>query len=362
MGDNDIIKNSIIKIESLEKEYDIVLKQYEEAYKNYINSLNTYSQHPCKGYNFQSTGISQECYNKIWADQGCTTKAQDVTSNWGQSQTYDSLVKDSYLWATLTDETHRKGCYGDTTKYNTNTKPTYSLGSNYAELPGRAWWGTYGIKEGTANTKDECISMCASDINCSGATFNNVKRYCWARGGDGTISIGKRNDNALIPQLKVNIITLNKINDQLMSINQQLRNEIQNISPKLKQEKTSYSKKQQEFDNYYNNLSNEKKKLQDLLAQYHNVESELYDQTLVVDQANTSMRLWSILALLLLLIILKQAYDIETFNNRMKYIIIILVLVILSFMLSKPSGFVTISFILLAIIVYKINNGTEEIV
>ena len=33
---NDTINNAILKIKTLEKEYDIFLKQYQEAYKNYI--------------------------------------------------------------------------------------------------------------------------------------------------------------------------------------------------------------------------------------------------------------------------------------------------------------------------------------
>jgi hypothetical protein len=392
MDNNDIINNSIIKIESLEKEYNIVLKRYEEAYKNFINSLNNYPQNPCKGYNFQSTGISQECYNKIWSDQGCTTKAPDVTANWQRSQTYDTLVKDSYLLST--DQTNRKICYGDnfkmqesfknnkpikvknnvfdnfksynkdagdnTKKYNTNKNPTYSLGTDYDILPNRTWWGTYGIKENAANTTDECISMCASDMNCTGATFDSVKRYCWIRGGDGTVTVGSSNETALIPKLKVDIIELSKINNNLISINQKLRNEIENINPILKEEKASYFKKQKQFDEYYNKLIDEKKGIVNLLEQYNTVESELNDQTLTVDQMNTSLRLWYVLAIILLLIVLKQIYGIETF--KMKYIIIIIIFIFLSFSLSKPTGFVTLGFVVITIFVYKINFPSEEII
>jgi hypothetical protein len=361
MDNDDTIKNDIIKIATLEKEYDIVLKQYQEAYKNYINILNTSSSNPCENYKHESKGISQECYNKIWADQGCTTQAFDVTNDWFKSQTYDGLVNDSYSWATLTDDDHRKGCYGDTTNYTTNTEPTYSLGKDFAELPGRTWWGTYGIKEGAANTKEDCESMCASDSNCTGAIFNPVKRYCWARGGDGALSTGTSDDIALIPKLKANVLILTGLNNKLMSINQELRAQVKKINPKVKEEQALNAKKQEKFDDYYYKLHDDKKEIAKLLDQYNSIDSELNNQTLVVDQANISMRLWAFIVLILLLIILKQIYGFETpATSSMIVIIILIIMIILSFGLGKPSGFATIGFFIIAVMAYKINSNTAE--
>lgn len=359
-NNDDTISNAMLKVETLEKEYDVVLKQYQEAYKNYINALSTSSSNPCSIYKMESTGISQDCYNKIWADQGCTTQAPDVTTDLTKTQTYDTLVKDSYSGSTLTDTDHRKGCYGDTTTYNTNTEPTYSLGKDFSELPSRSWWGTYGIKEGTASTKEDCISMCASDSNCTGATFNPVKRYCWARGGDGTISTGSEDENALIPKLKVNLIILTGLNEKLISINQQLRSEIKNIEPTIEAENDTNAKKQQSFDDSYYKLSDDKSEIQKILKQYYTIESELNDQTLIVDQANASLKLWTFIALIIFLILLKQIYGIETPAGIMMFIIIILVLIVLSFSLSKPSGFATIGLVIIALIGYKLNSSSSE--
>jgi hypothetical protein len=358
-NNDDTINNAMLKVETLEKEYNVILKQYQEAYKNYINTLKTSSANPCATYKMDSTGISQECYNKIWSDQGCTTKAPSATSDWTKTQTYDTLVKDSYAWSTLTDKDHRKGCYGDTTTYNTNTEPTYSLGKDFSELPGRSWWGTYGIKEGKASTKEDCISMCASDSNCTGATFNPVKRYCWARGGDGTITKGTENENALIPKLKMNLIILTGLNDKLISINQQLRNEIKNIEPTIESEDEANSKKQESFDDSYYKLSDNNTEIQKILKQYDTIESELNDQTLVVDQANMSLQLWTFIALIIFLILLKQIYGVDS-SSSIIFITIILILIVLSFSLSKPSGFATIGIIIITLIGYKLNSSSSE--
>ena len=354
---DDNINNSILKIETLEKEYDLFLKQYQEAYKNYINLLNTTSN-PCEKYKLESKGVSQECYNKIWSDQKCTTEAPNVTNDWQKDQTYDGLVNDSYLWSTLTDADHRKGCYGDTTDYNTSLEPTYSLGKEFAELPGRTWWGTYGIKEGAASTKEECVSMCASDSNCTGATFNPVKRYCWTRGGDGTISAGTTDDNALIPKLKAAMLILNRLNDKLMSINNELREETKKLTPQIKEEKEASDKKLQKFDEYYLQLDVDKKEMAKLLNDYNSVDADLDSQTIFVNQQNLSFRLWALASFILCLAVFKKMSG-STGNPSGGIFIniaFVLSIIILIFSISKPTGFATFGLAIILFLMYKLNS------
>ena len=357
--DNDnTIDNATLRIANLEKEYSQYLKLYQEAYKNYLTILNT-SSNPCENYKMESKGVSQECYNKIWADQKCTTQAPDVTGDWQKDQTYDGLVNDSYLWATLTDTDHRKGCYGETTDYNTNSEATYSLGKDFATLPGRTWWGTHGLKEGTVASKDECVSMCASDGNCTGATFNPVKRYCWTRGGDGTISVGQSDDNALIPKLKSIMIILNGLNDKLMSINNELRAETKKINPILKEERQANEEKQQKFDLYYNDLSDDKLEMAKLLNNYNSVESDLNSQTLFVDQQSLSYRLWFLLAFILFLVTVKKMMGSSSEDSLVDKIItgmLVLSIVMLIFTLSKPTGFATLGLAIIMLMLYKLNS------
>jgi hypothetical protein len=360
---DNTIDNSTLRIAMLEKEYAKYLMLYQEAQKNYITILNTSSSNPCEKYKLESKGVSQECYNKIWADQGCTTQAPNASGEWQKNQTYDGLVNDSYLWATLTDTDHRKGCYGDSTEYTTKTEPTYSIGKEFAELPGRTWWGTYGLKEGSAETKDDCTSMCAEDSNCTGATFNPVKRYCWTRGGDGTVSAGQPDDYALIPKLKSVMIILNGLNDKLMDINNQLRAETKKINPVLKQEKQEAQAKQQIFDQYYNDLSDDKIEMAKVLNEYNSVDSDLNNQSLVVDQQNLSYRLWFLLTFILVLITFKKMTGVSSESpsiNKIINMILVISIIALIFCLSKPSGFASLGLAIILLIMYKMNTGSTE--
>jgi hypothetical protein len=355
MNNNDTINNAILKISTLEKEYDLYLKQYQEAYKNYINILNT-SSNPCENYQLESKGVSQECYNKIWSDQGCTTKAPTI-GDFQKNQTYDSLVKDSYLSATLTETNNRNACYGKATKYTTKTSPTYSLGKEFSELPGRTWWGTYGIKEGTVTTKEECISMCASNSSCTGATFNPVKRYCWTRGGNGTVSVSSSNDIALIPKIKSVLLTLSALNNKLMSINKELRSETNKINPTFEKDKQNNQDQKNIFDQYYNELYYDKIEMEKMLDDYNSIEAELNDQSLFVDKENLSLRLWTLFAIILCFVVFKKmkGSDENTTTDPIINKIFLLFIFISIFTINKPIGFATMGILLISFLIYKLN-------
>jgi hypothetical protein len=355
-NNNNTINNAVLKISSLEKEYDMYLNQYQEAYKNYINILNI-STNPCKNYMLESGNISQKCFNKIWADQGCTMQAPAM-DDWKKKQTYSGLVNDSYLWATLTDDWHRKGCYGNSKNYTTKTKPTYSLGEDYTELPGRTWWGTYGIKEGSVSSKEECISMCASNANCTGATFNPVKRYCWARGGDGSVTPGMFTDVALIPKMKDVLLTLTRLNDKLMSLNTELRAETIKITPDLEKEDNIYKNQIQKFDKYYDQLYYDKGEMTKILNDYNSVEAELNDTSLTVNQENLSLQLWGLFALILCFIVVKKIINYSDENVTADFIVnklFIFFIFVYIFMINKPTGIATMGFLLISFLIYKLN-------
>ena len=92
----------------------------------------------CRSNYLTSTNIGPACYDKIWKDSGCTTNSNYVT--WHSQQTGQALINDSKLWATLTSEQHRQGCYGsDKTKWPVKpviieTQDITKSASSYLEL------------------------------------------------------------------------------------------------------------------------------------------------------------------------------------------------------------------------------------
>ena len=182
---NDKIKSTLIKVEALQKEYEVTLQQYQEAGKNYIaalqyDTLNPYN--PCSKYTKDSKGISQACYNQIWKDQGCTTQPRNAIDGWTENQTLEHLAYDTFKWATLTDENHRKGCYGNSTNYSTKASPVYPNSynpcANYTK-------DSIGISQYCYNKIWEaqgCIAPEQNVNNFNGTNFNNIAydSYLWA--------------------------------------------------------------------------------------------------------------------------------------------------------------------------------------
>ena len=225
-NNSDNLESTNVQLETLEKEYMLILKQYETAYANYVSNLNN---------------------------------QQQQTSN----------------------------------------------STSFSALQGRTYWGTYGIKEGSVGTQKECESMCLSDTKCTGATFNPSKRYCWTRGGESGLTVGTDSDYALIPKVKENLILLKNLNQQLMDLNKRIGNKLNMVYPIVQEESNLQSQKQKELTQSYSSLVKEKTELEVVLNEYETLEETLNNNTLYVNQKNMSLRMWVILAIILLVITFK---------------------------------------------------------
>jgi hypothetical protein len=181
MDDNDNTKDTLIKLETLQKEYEVTLQQYQEGIKNYITTLQS------------------------------------------------------------------------GTESTTNT---------FSALKGRSWWGTQGLTEGGVQTQDECQAMCANTTNCSGATFNPDKHYCWARGGHGSLTPGLDNDYALIPAQKAALIVMQSLNDRLLTLADQIANEMKMMQPVVEEQMKEKNMNQTKLNISYQHLLKQKMEME----------------------------------------------------------------------------------------------------
>lgn len=270
---SDKIKASLIKVEALQKEYEVTLQQYQEAVKNYIAAL-------------QSTSTVQ-----------------------------------------------------------------------FTALKGRTWWGTGGVNEGAANTKEECETMCANSSNCSGATFNPVKRYCWTRSGDNSITAGETDDYALVPKQKAALNIMKTLNDKLLSINEEISNELKNVNPEVEEQMREKQIKQQELNKSYQSLLEQKIEVEQQLQEYYSIEQENENQSLYANQQSTTMRFWVLITAIIILITIKKMYGSDNPPLSVTiWFLILIILIILTYSLNSPAGFVTWFVLILVVILMKTGN------
>ena len=262
---NDKIKTTLLKVEALQKEYEVTLQQYQEAGKTYITSLQTDSP-------------------------------------------------------------------------------------NFIALKGRTWWGTTGLSEGTVSSQEECENMCSNSNECSGATFNPVKHYCWTRKGDSTITVGLDDDYALLTKQKESLSAMTRLNEKILDLNTQISNELTNINPQVEAQNKEKILKQQQLNTSYKQLLEQKIEMEKQLQEYYSLEQEEDNQSIYANQQNVSLRFWVLITCLILLITIKRMFGLSSFSASIIFwILIFIVVLILTYNLNSPSGFITMLIVLFSI-------------
>lgn len=273
MPDSEI-NSDILKIQALEKEYNAVLNQYEETYKNCNDELK------------QNLDAKQRSFK------------------------------------------------------------TYS---------NRAYWGTSGLKEGVVGSETECENMCASNLKCTGATFNPGNKYCWTRAGNGSLSSTTKSNVAILPTIKGCVVTLNSLNNRLIKINKELTQLIETTNSQLAMEEATVNGSKQQLHGYYAQLLKERLQMAKILEDQQTIDEDNASNFMYVDIQNTSFRLWSLAACILFLIVIKKILGVDTSFVKLFWMIIIIILLVVSFFISSSAGFTVWLIIILLIVFMKMD-------
>lgn len=268
------LKTDILKIEALEREYNAVLKQYEEAYKN--------------------------CNDEL--------------------------------------------------KQNLDEKQR-----SFKTFTNRAYWGTMGLKEGTVGAETDCENMCASNPKCTGATFNTVNRYCWTRGGNGSLAPTTSGNVAILPTVKGCVVTLNALNNRLIKINKELTQLIETTNSQLAAEDAKEKNSKQQLHKYYAQLLKERLQMAEILADHKTIDEDNQVQSLYVSTQNSTLRLWSLLACILILIVVNKMLGGETSVVKLFWIIMMVLVLIVSFSINNASGFAVWLMLIMIIVLMKMD-------
>ena len=271
---NNSAKSITLDLENLQQKYSNLLIKYKQSVTDYINYLNIEVNQPCEQYSADSKNINQKCYDYIWKKAGCkTTGVVNASTSWAQSQTLNELIYDSFLWATMTDATHREGCYGTSKDYSTSTQPDYKINKvPFTTIPNMAYTGTGSAGESNATTLQECKADCERSLSCVGATF--VSGKCSLRTGDSIITPASNDSYAIVSKGKQLLMNMNDINSQLMSINKEITNKIKNGEPLYNEFESKNNIKSQELIKNYSELEIERENIRKLMEEYETLDSK----------------------------------------------------------------------------------------
>ena len=144
------------------------------------------------------------------------------------------------------------------------------------------------------------------------------------------------------------------LNDQLLSINEQITNELKKSNPYIQQQSQEKNIQQQKLGESYQQLLEQKMEMEKQLQQYYSIEQDYDNQSLYVNQQTVSMRFWVLITCLILLVTFNKMYGSESPPIAITlWLLIIIVLIVLTYSLSSPAGFAMWFIVLLGAILMK---------
>jgi|688.fasta_scaffold44998_2 hypothetical protein len=191
------------------------------------------------------------------------------------------------------------------------TNAIYPNMMDYISIKGKTWWGTGELLSKKVETESECIALCESDGNCTGATYNPT-RLCWTRYGESEITPGlmddpiDASDYALVKKIKYKMTLLKSLNSKLLTLNEQIIDKINKKNLKFKIESFEVSK---QFEDYHVVLLKHKKEIEEQLDDYENIESQYGNSSIYVKQQHWTYNIFVILVLIILFITIKKVSE-----------------------------------------------------
>lgn len=160
----------------------------------------------------------------------------------------------------------------NTSIFNTTSSPNYKINTQQlVTIQGQAFNGTGSAGQSSATKLQDCIAACSSSNTCTGATF--VSNKCILRTGDSPIVPSTENSYAIIPKGKQLLLNMENINQQLVSVNQQLLNKIKSSEPFYNEKNIENKEKTQELLQNYEQLLEERRNIAEIINQYETLEN-----------------------------------------------------------------------------------------
>lgn len=238
--------------------------------------------------------------------------------------------------------------------YNIALEGWLSGNKKYIKLASMTSTGGYVRDTKPSNSADECVSLCSAD-NCGYATFSQENKNCKIMGGDFLPQQGTVDQTSIIPDVLFWAVHLDGYNESLVVLSEQIISEFDKIQPIYESQVTEKNQKKEELKKTWKNLVTERDKIKKLVEDHNSLNENNKNQTLNTNQQNATFKVWAFLAIILVLLFLKQLTDIDLSTNAIIIMISAITFIALSFNLSTIGGFfVWLVVLLLVVMLYPL--------
>ena len=169
------------------------------------------------------------------------------------------------------------------------SQPPMEIVQNYS------YAGSSTIGQINVSTAQECKASCATTKGCTGATFNNsnknIPTTCWLKGGDGNLSPASIDDYAIVAKGKQLLLTVENLNAQLLTVNQDIQTKNQTVKPLYSEQKTQQTTNSKELTDQFNILTEERSKIVKMINEYKTLDEKQEAGSLKITQNYSSFLL-----------------------------------------------------------------------
>ena len=205
--------------------------------------------------------------------------------------------------------------------------------NSYVVLPGKIYTGTE-ISKNTNSSISQCEASCSANKSCTGASFNSINNTCTLQGGNGILAKSAQNDNAIITKMKEQIINLETINNQMIEINNQITNTYKLLNPLISTYQIKLDTNENDLSTQNSLLLSEREKIKKLLDEYNDINQNNINQTLFVEQTNSSYYLWFIICIISIILVIKTVFFPNIQSNMSLLSIILWIILFICVILS----------------------------
>ncbi len=221
-------------------------------------------------------------------------------------------------------------------------KDTYSeflntINSNdnsFKSVPESAFIGVKNVNIIQGSSLDNCMKSCTSNESCSGATFDNLQKTCSLSTGTGNV-INSPNQTAIIKQALYYSYQLQKINDELTSVNTNMMALSNSKVGDYQKTQELNSQKAEILENNYKTLEEERVQISEIIRQYETLNAAHENGNINVTSNYYTFIMYLFIVIILVLLLFKYGLSGEqvgggaSYSNISPFIFVILGLIII---------------------------------
>jgi len=167
-----------------------------------------------------------------------------------------------------------------------------------------AFWGNSGISQRSQPSVHDCLNSCKNQSSCSGATYNHSDQSCYLRSGNGNI-ISSPDKTAIISQSLQYSYQLKNLNQQLLNIQQQIKNQLEQSYSNVQNISTQQQDKNKIIDHNHDILQEDRDKIEQMIHEFELLNAADKNSQIVVTQEYSRYIVYLLIAILFFILVIK---------------------------------------------------------